>query len=374
MLKHYYKDKNIELHYGHVLDVLKILPSASVDCVMTSPPYWALRDYGSDPQVWDGDENCKHEWGENIMPRGNKSGKPGPNATVGARFAQDNYRRGVGTNFCEKCGAWKGELGLEPAFELYIKHLCDIFNEIKRVLKSSGTCWVNLGDTYGGSGGAGGDYNKGGLKEGQPRYNGNKEAQKSLCQIPSRFAIEMVNRGWILRNEIIWYKPNCMPSSATDRFTVDFEKLFFFVKNKKYYFEQQIDPNSNPLRTNYTPGKSAYQDNIYGPNDKRQHRNTGFKAYAEGKIPEGKNKRTVWKINTCPFPESHFAVYPEELCETPIKAGCPKDGIVLDMFHGSGTTGKVARKLGRKYIGIDINKEYLEMSIKTRLKDRYLDL
>lgn len=301
---------------GDALTKLKELPKESVDMCMTSPPYWALRDYGVD-----------------------------------------------------------GQLGLEPTFDQYINKLCDIFDGVKRVLKKEGTCWVNISDTYGGSGNSSGhtvstkncgkktsDY---GVSKGNQKAT--KNLQKSLLCIPFRFAIEMVNRGWILRNTIIWHKPNCMPSSAKDRFTVDFEYLFMFSKKKKYYFDQQFEDNVDPNRTNYAPGKSAYSNNIYGPNDSRRHRNTGFKSYAEGKICIGRNKRTVWKITTKGFPEAHFAVYPEELCETPIKAGCPKGGIVLDPFFGAGTTGLVALKQGKKFIGIELNPEYIKIADK-RLK------
>ena len=170
--------------HGDSLEVLQTLPGESIDCVVTSPPYWALRDYG--------------------VP---------------------------------------GQLGLESTFNEYISKLCDIFDEVKRVLKKEGTCWVNIGDTYVGSGfGAGGKHH---FLSDQALKNPTKFAglpNKSLCQIPSRFAIEMCNRGWILRNEIIWHKPNCMPQSVKDRFTVDFEKIFFFVKSKKYYFETQYEP------------------------------------------------------------------------------------------------------------------------------------
>lgn len=275
-----------------------------------------------------------------------------------------------------------GQLGLEQDFKTYIIKLCNIFDRVKRVLKETGTCWVNLGDTY--SSNSKGDNRTREEKQSKSKLNKNMDPNKDksqydihgtrkivtglpdkcLCQIPSRFAIEMTNRGWILRNEIIWYKPSCMPASVKDRFTTDFEKLFFFTKNKKYYFEQQLEKtltkdNSNRNRDitklNNTPGRT---------------RMSGLKVNNY----DYKNKRCVWKIPTKPFTEAHFACYPEELCETPIKAGCPKNGVVLDPFSGSGTTGKVALKLGRKYIGIDLKKEYLDMSLKTRLRDKYLNL
>ena len=381
---------------GNALEQLKKLPDESINCVMTSPPYWALRDYGVDEQ-----------------------------------------------------------LGLEPTFDQYISNLCDIFDEVQRVLRKDGTCWVNLGDTYYGSGkGAGGNgKNKESFTftekekrichnckkeftgwkfqnfcgsacsgvDNTPRTKKGKLPDKTLTMIPQRFAIEMVNRGWILRNTIIWHKPNCMPSSVKDRFTVDFEYIFFFVKNKKYWFETQyepVSPNSNFI------GKS--EGNV--PYDITGNQNLGKGSRGN---PQGRNKRTTWKICPKPFKESHFAVYPEELCETPLKAGCPefvcvkcgkakeldveyerKDyisredrqiatggaitggvgknfpetktkflgykptckcnaeftgGIVLDPFFGAGTTGLVTLKQNKKFIGIELNPEYIEIANK-RLK------
>jgi DNA modification methylase len=289
---------------GDCLEVLKTLPSGSVNCVVTSPPYWALRDYGVD-----------------------------------------------------------GQLGLEPTFQEYINKLCDIFDEVKRVLRKDGTCWVNIGDTYGQNWRGGGvetasDIQKGNW--GTVDFMGKKAIKtgvppKSLLQIPSRFAIEMSNRGWILRNEIIWYKPNCMPSSVKDRFTVDFEKVFFFVKNKKYWFETQLEnaieiysperakrPETSKMKAIHSSGKPAgnFTTNKLRPDNKR-------------------NKRCVWRVTTKPLKEAHFAVYPEKLIEPMIKAGCPKGGIVLDPFIGSGTTAIVALKQGKNYIGIELNPEYI---------------
>ena len=289
-----------KIYLGDCLEVLKTITDNSVDCVVTSPPYWALRDYGVD-----------------------------------------------------------GQLGLEPTFQEYITKLCDIFDEVKRVLKEDGTCWVNLGDTYYGSG-SGTQYN--------PTLESSKEVyvmpyiaskikqrskcavymSKCLCCIPDRFKIEMINRGWICRNEIIWYKPNCMPSSAKDRFTVDFEKVFFFVKNKKYWFETQRDESITTWNSSRMSGKTLAN----------QH---GGKSRPD-KEQQGRNKRCVWKVTTKPFKEAHFATYPEQLIEPMIKAGCPEDGIVLDPFMGAGTTALVAIKQNKRYIGIELNQEYIKIA------------
>lgn len=289
---------------GDCLEKLKELEDKSVDCVVTSPPYWALRDYGVD-----------------------------------------------------------GQLGLEPTFQEYITKLCDIFDEVKRVLKDEGTCWVNMGDTY--SGNKEGktdnkvsDY----LKETTTNLHKKKGsvAEKCLCQIPSRFAIEMTNRGWILRNEIIWHKPNAMPSSVKDRFTVDFEKVFFFVKNKKYWFETQYEPYTAPM--NRWGG-----DKLEANGESTWDDGTGQDTYRDRNMrpnPLGRNKRSVWSINTKPYSEAHFATYPEKLIEPMIKAGCPIGGVVLDIFAGAGTTGVVAKKQDKDFIGIELNKEYIEIAQK----------
>jgi site-specific DNA-methyltransferase (adenine-specific) len=305
-----------EIYQGDSLDVLRGFEDNSIDCCITSPPYWALRDYGAE-----------------------------------------------------------GQLGLEPTFYEYIDKLCLIFEEVRRVLKKEGTCFVNLGDTYGGSGkGAGGGYsdkstlagftssNTKGRRMAKESWNFKKapktegDISKSLCQIPSRFAIQMTGRDWILRNEIVWHKPNAMPSSAVDRFTVDFEKVFFFVKQRTYYFEQQLEPYTEPInRWGGTMVKRLNGADEYGMKQRiRDYR----------PIDEGKNKRCVWSINTEPFSEAHFATYPESLIAPMIKAGCPENGIVLDPFMGSGTTAVVAKKLGRNFVGIDLNPDYIEIARK----------
>jgi len=349
----------IEIKIGDCRDVLKTLDSESIDCVVTSPPYWGLRDYGTEPLIWDASEDCEHEWG---LTAGTKKFDKQRDTASDGTFAdtrrtqeyKGQYSELDFGDFCSKCGAWKGQLGLEPTPELYIKHLCDIFNEIKRALKKTGTCWIVLGDTYSGSGkGIGSDHGKAVFDDESvgPKM-GADVPPKSLVQIPSRFSIEMVNRGWILRNEIIWHKPNCMPDSTKDRFTVDFEKIFFFVKNQKYWFQQQFDE----AVSNWTEAGGSLLNKTgwctkAGRND--DSRKSGTKA-----DPSKRNKRTVWTIPTQPYPEAHFAVFPTSLIETPIKAGCPKNGWVLDPFGGSGTVGEFCRKNGYNAILIELNPDY----------------
>ena len=202
------------IHNLHALEGLRKLPDESVDMVITSPPYWNLRDYGNTTEsIWDETIVCKHQFGREIHRK----------KTGGQEKAQvGNHRDGVGqidniSRFCIKCGAWKGQLGLEPDFYLYLKHLLDIFDEIKRVLKKTGTCWVNFGDTYGGKGLNTGNVN-------HARGNSSilpdniscmlmsshvrRKWDKCLLGLPERFMIGMIDRGWTLRNKIVWHKPN----------------------------------------------------------------------------------------------------------------------------------------------------------------------
>ncbi|HSA07605.1 MAG TPA: site-specific DNA-methyltransferase [Candidatus Gastranaerophilales bacterium] len=321
---------------GDSLNILKSLPDKLVDCVVTSPPYWALRNYKTKPIIWGDDKDCQHEWEFEqqkhiFFPTNDK---------FGGKYKTIPQVEEISTGFCVKCGAWLGELGLEPDFNLYINHLCDVFDQVKRVLKDSGTCWVNIGDTYGGS--SRGKYDK------------------SLLLIPFRFALEMVKRGWTLRNVIIWQKPNCTPSSAKDRFTVDFEYLFFFSKSKKYYFEQQIEPFKDSTIKRCKGGCNENKGTFYQGLSKENFEKIQEKIL-NGKLA-GKNKRAVWSIATSNFKEAHFAVYPPKLIETPIKAGCPEKGIVLDPFMGSGTTGVVAKQYNRNWLGIELNPEYAKMA------------
>jgi site-specific DNA-methyltransferase (adenine-specific) len=182
----------------------------------------------------------------------------------------------------------------------------------------------------------------------------------------------MTDRGWILRNEIIWHKPNCMPSSAHDRFTVDFEKIFFFVKSQRYYFKQQFEPPRDRERLSRrlfnpdTPKKRIYEAGLTSAINPKTIEASRLRI-----LEVGRNKRCVWRIATRPYFGNHFATYPPRLIEIPINAGCPSGGIVLDPFMGTGTTALVAQNLGRKYIGIDLNPEYVRIA-RERLAQRTL--
>jgi len=675
-----------KIYCGDSVEIMKQFPIESINCCITSPPYWGLRDYQTEPVIWDGDKDCVHEWGDKLTQR-QRGATKGANAKVGNQINEVCGIEITQGQFCSLCGAWRGSLGLEPTFQLYIKHLCDIFDEVKRVLKKTGTCWVNIGDSYLGSGQGGGDtgfgkerhrkellsYKTDAPKRPSTKY---KTQAKSLAQIPSRFAIEMTNRGWILRNEIIWHKPNClnggtklyaktqkgvmpstlkdlvrlnpetvelwdgnkwnqviswiknnnpkdikkitlisdekinctgehifmvaggrilvkdlkigdildncilpdnnhiaelipdeigwliglyiaegsrgnkkrclqfsshkreteryirlkkiaeqydetctehitsdngktiniysnilngiiksyvagdncynkhlanrawrrnnnfiknildgylsgdghwdeqnkrwrigftkinsylandlrtmcarlgydfrisknknsyqgniritksnhfnnknsntiksittgkmsgkywdivlkdtpnvfstiggtlihncMPQSCKDRFTVDFEKVFFFTKNKKYWFEQQKEP----MAVSSIRRLSQDIENQIGSTRGHGTNKTNGNMKALGDIEQGRNKRCIWKVATQPFKEAHFATFPEALIEPMLKAGCPEGGIILDPFFGAGTTGLVAVKQNKHFIGIELNEEYCEIARK----------
>jgi site-specific DNA-methyltransferase (adenine-specific) len=354
-----YKNKILQ---GNVLDILKTLPDNLVDMMVTSPPYWGLRDYGLPDSIFGGDSTCEHDWTKHVKHPAGGMGSKGANVGANKNDFANMRDHDVISNTCSKCGAWKGQLGQEPNHNDYINHLYEIMQEVSRVVKDSGSIWINLGDSYCGTG------NKGNLTD--PKYpkgrNGQSVAvnrtikgikEKSLVGIPDRFKLKMIDNGLICRNEIIWHKPNQMPSSVKDRFTNDFEKFFFFTKEKEYYFEQQIEEGvwaklDSRAETGATLGEKG---------SKKQYALNESGKYRKDKM---RNMRCVWSINTKPLKEAHFAIYPEQLIETPIMACCPEDGLVMDIFFGSGTTGLVAKKLNRNYLGIELNPAYIQIAEK----------
>lgn len=289
--------KNILI--GNVLEKIKSIEDKSVDCIVTSPPYYAMRNYGTELQIWDEKSNCDHEWEEIKIRRMNLSGgKTKKQLTNKGSFAVDYNNRYAISYKCKHCGVWKGELGQEPTVELYISHLVQIFNECKRVLKDEGALWINIGDTY--------------IDSGKDR--------KGLYCVPDRLKLGLVNNGWICRMENIWHVTNKMPTSVKDRFNTDHEKMFMFVKQQKYFFNQQ-----------YVTGK-------------------------DGKL---RALRTVWDIPNGASTNSNTASFPNALVEIPIKATTPENGVVMDIFAGSGTVLNVAENFGFDSIGIELNKSFI---------------
>jgi len=366
---------------------------------------------------------CRHEWGSEGKSSQRIRHGMGENPIV-TRTKAETLHPSTG-QFCRLCGAWRGELGREPDLHLYLAHLMQIFDEVRRVLKPTGTLWVNIGDSYGGSGSPGGDFRDG---KGVPA--------KSLCGIPERFVLGMADRGWIRRNTVIWHKPNPMPSSASDRFSVDFEYVYFLVKQGEYYFEQQFEPMKYPERRfssdtdNHKTAKLEGNRTTAGLHDGREQ--YGDPAF-------GRNKRCVWTIPTFSFAGAHFATFPPALVEPMVRAGCPEfvcpkcgkgrekiystdyiknrpsagndsrsrgedkfsqanktsgwrgnnllahrteigvsdcgcgagwaPGVVLDLFAGACTTGVVAKKLKRNWIMIELSESYCKLGAERIAKE-----
>ena len=358
--------------HGNALDVLKKFPSESVDVIVTSPPYFGKRDYGEEAMtVWGGSPNCEHEW--EFEERLNSSGGfPNPEKAGVGKEKLGLARFYVREATCKKCGAWYGQLGLEPTPEMFIEHLLMITKELKRVLKDSGLLFWVMDDTYGGSMLSYGIKNWSGkslqnpLEDKYPNKFLPPQARckrKTLLLIPERLAMRMVDeQDWILRNMIIWYKKNHLPESVTDRFTRSYEFIFMFSKSEKYY------SNLDAVRVPHEWGnkdRRAKMRRVIKENSKYEN---GFTGYH----PKGKNPSDMWVINTKPFKGAHFAVFPEELVERILKFACPENGIVLDPFLGSGTTALVALRMGFRFVGIEINKEYCELAY-NRIKE-YLNV
>ena len=313
-----------EVIHDDAQNALRRMPDESVHCVVTSPPYWGLRDYGVD-----------------------------------------------------------GQIGLEDTPEAFVARLVEVFREVRRVLRKDGTCWVNLGDTYNQNQGKGFDTNADGGRRkalaASPKMR-SRLPPKNLIGIPWRVAFALQADGWCLRQDIIWFKPNPMPESVRDRCTKAHEYLFLLTKSERYFFD------ADAIRTPFSAETKALSFDTmgYGRRDvyRASHKGSSFDRGKTARHqlqrssgaermdnPKGANKRSVWTIARQPYAEAHFATFPTELVKPCILAGCPEGGTVLDPFNGSGTTGVVALRMGRAYIGIELNAEYVEMA-KRRL-ERY---
>lgn len=337
---------------GDCLNALRQLPDKSIQTCVTSPPYWGLRDYGMDEQI-----------------------------------------------------------GLEQSPEEYVNRLCDVFDEVKRVLRDDGTLWLNLGDSYsnhkdckstvqsiakGTNAEVAHVIEKGkSVSRNTKMLKQSNLKNKDLVGIPWMVAFELRKRGWYLRQDIIWHKPNPMPESVTDRCTKSHEYIFLLAKNEQYFYDanaikqpmadislvrlsQDIDAQKG---SNRVPGKSTPMKAVGQFVGGKKHKNmdeTGHRVHSfhqtrnsnsqEWQSEDGKaNKRSVWTVTTKPFNDAHFATFPEDLISDCIKAGAPEEGIVLDPFMGAGTTAVVCKKLNRRYVGIELNPEYIAIA-KRRLR------
>ena len=292
---------NINIRNGNVIDELKKIPDESVDCIVTSPPYYGLRSYKGADAIWGGDPNCEHEWVAQDDYKDNlRFGDPNHIASVGNNKNQEIYSDPVTkANICSKCGAWRGQLGLEPSYQMYLEHLMLVMKELKRILKKTGTLFWNMGDSYAGNMGSRAGWQDSKYSESREEGINNGEAvflnadygdiqSKSLMMIPERFALAMIDERdgflnklidivlhrkkerWVLRNKIVWYKSNSMPSSVKDRFSNKWEYVFFFTKSQKYYFD--LDSIRKPLAESSI--KRISQENI--PNQFKSGKSAEF--------------------------------------------------------------------------------------------------
>ncbi len=328
---------------GNSLDKLKELEAGSVYTCVTSPPYWGLRDYGT--ATWEGGEvKCEHN-------------PQRPDGGQRSDRALPLGRGGVYRDTCAKCGAIRvdSQLGLERTPEEYVAHLVQVFREVKRVLRTDGTLWLNLGDSYNGSGPTGSLNGIQGTNEGshKKQYTSYKALKpKDLIGIPWRVAFALQADGWYLRSDIIWHKPNPMPESVTDRPTKSHEYIFLLSKSSTYYYDYDAvrEPSMGLGKT-----KIRFGGNKYGDSDDPKYATKSGNEYEDS---GWRNKRTVWTVNTKPYSGAHFATFPKELIEPCVLAGCPVGGTVLDPFGGSGTVAEVAVEHGRNAILIELNPEY----------------
>jgi len=325
-----------------------------VQTCVTSPPYYGLRDYGTADWVG-GSSSCDHIESEN---------KHGGQR---ADRNQEGYKKQF-KNICLKCGATREDLqlGLEDTPEEYIATMVDVFRHVKDIMADDGTLWLNIGDSYCGTGSKGDwvDPKNPHGRNGQVESKTKKLAgykSKDLIGIPWMLAFALRADGWYLRQDIIWHKPNPMPESVQDRCTKAHEYIFLLSKSKKYYFDHEAikeasaDPegSANRYKAPFFAGEK-HESGGYSVNGATHTK--GMKEF-DG----NRNKRSVWTVTTKPYSGAHFAVFPSDLIEPCILAGAPSGGIVLDPFMGSGTTAQVAQHLGRQYMGCELNLEYKKL-------------
>ncbi|MBF6326476.1 site-specific DNA-methyltransferase [Nocardia cyriacigeorgica] len=319
MIEPYYEDSTATLYHGDALAVAKGLAASAADCIVTSPPYYGLRDYG--------------------VP---------------------------------------GQYGQEASPAEYVKTMRRLFAELRRVLADDGTLWLNLGDSYVGKPASGRGKNSALTSRSVAGHQGGGGyvadlPDKNLIGIPWRVAFALQDDGWILRNAIVWHKPNAMPESVTDRLSTRHELVFLFSKSRRYWFDL------NSIRQKAATAERTGPRRSYAPGSASSMSASGQHQAMTGPFAglplneNGRNPGDIWEIPTTPFPGAHFAVMPSALAERCIQAGCKPGGVVLDPFSGSGTTGLAAAKHGRRYVGIELNAEYLDLSLRTRLQQPGLD-
>jgi len=360
---------------GDAIEKLRILPDNSINTCVTSPPYYGLRDYGTGTWVG-GDPSCPHYRRSKLIKEHTGTGHANTFEKSGG-MGDAIYK-----TVCPLCGAVRvdNQIGLEETPEDYINRLVEVFREVKRVLRDDGILWVNIGDSYSGTGdgktgkntlssnNSGQMENANGGGKGFTKKPTKTYKSKDLIGIPWMLAFALRADGWYLRQDIIWAKNNPMPESVKDRCTRSHEYIFMLTKNKKYWFDHEAmqEPAS---------GYDGRKKTIHDGSPKRENMGLPDGVHEQSMVRGGherwnfkdgiptRNKRDVWNVSVCStVKEAHFAVFPKELIEPCILAGCPEGGWVLDPFNGSGTTGIVAAQNKRNYIGIDLNPEYLEIT------------
>ncbi len=371
----YYTDPHLTLHTGDAIDVLSELPEDSVHCVVTSPPYWTLRDYGT--ATWTGGAtHCAHSAG------------PSDNVTASPTHRRRN------PHSCLRCGATHHDrqYGQEATPEDYVNTLRAVFTQLRRVLVNTGTVWLNLGDSYSATPAG---RAKNAIRAttlpgvtmtelfGSAVNRTRTLPRKNLWGMPWRVAFALQADGWILRNAIVWHKPNAMPEPVRDRLSTRYEMLFLFTAQQRYWFD--LDAIREPLARPEALGQGIVSGGsrkgchagVDSTTHRRGHSTYGKYSTAEAFTPRphgsaigptgrrhtaahprGRNPGDVWSIPTRPLREAHFAAFPIDIPLRCITAGCPPSGTVLDPFSGAATTGLAARQLHRTYIGIDLNPEF----------------
>jgi len=347
---------------GDCRDTLATLPDGCVNTVVTSPPYYGLRDYGT--AEWDGgDSDCDHR---------HQLGGEGPASSVqsGNKGSQTiNYK-----TVCRKCGAVRidKQIGLEATLEEYVDNMVEVFRGVWRVLRKDGTVWLNLGDSYAGSGrglmGSGKHADNKDSKQGTnrgstvgefPRQRIGNLKPKDLMGVPWRVAFALQQDGWYLRSDIIWHKPNPMPSSVKDRPTTSHEYMFLLAKSRKYYYNGDAvrEPAKDWGKRDRSKGKYTSDRN-----DSGQANHAGL---TDGDFAKrGRNRRTVWTVTTSRYKGAHFATFPKALIDPCVKAGCPDGGTVMDIFGGAATTAVVANENRCNSILLELNADYADFSEK----------
>lgn len=404
----------IEWHEGHqwrflrahVLDALAALPEGSVQTVVTSPPYWLLRNYGLPVTTWGGKRDCAHAF-EPIGTLTNKNADKG-HGLQSRNHGSKTIGPVVTSGYCRHCGAWAGDYGLEPTLDLYLHHTVEIFRGVARVLKDDGTLWLNMGDVYASGKGTcvnpgGGDNSFGRIRKTKNIHPTNRRnvsdlkadglKPKDLIGLPWRVAFALQADGWYLRRDIVWAKSNPMPESVRDRPTTSHEYIFLFSKQPRYYYDWAAIADACKPRDRPTEGRNSRLLVSRDPRHLFEDKNSrvpmgwdtkqGPHTELTGRYPKGKgpayeprpikNKRSVWTVASRAYKGAHFATFPPRLIEPCILAGSRPGDWILDPFLGSGTTAAVALAHGRACVGIELNPAYLDLAL-SRVRQVQLQL